>query len=240
MNTLLFSSEDCDFTQNVAILHDSRRITHIEKILKIKINDSLRCGILNHQMGMATLVERNEKALHFKLKLSHEPPTPLNLTLVMALARPKSMRKMLQYAIGLGVKQIHIIHASRVDKGYWQSPCIEEAYLYEQAFLALEQVGDTQLPQIIQHRLFKPFVEDILPSLLQEHQHAFVLHPYETEQKICATSEKTLLIIGPEGGFIPFELECFEHQKIQRITLGKRILRCELAVASSVSLFANM
>jgi RsmE family RNA methyltransferase len=38
------------------------------------------------------------------------------------------------------------------------------------------------------------------------------------------------LVIGPEGGFIPFEIELLEKNGFQAVTLGPRILRVENAI----------
>jgi RsmE family RNA methyltransferase len=40
------------------------------------------------------------------------------------------------------------------------------------------------------------------------------------------------LILGPEGGFIPFELEKFRAAGCRIVSLGERILRVETAVVA--------
>ena len=44
-----------------------------------------------------------------------------------------------------------------------------------------------------------------------------------------------VLAIGPEGGFIPYEVEKLEEAGFDRIHLGSRILRVETAVTAIVS-----
>jgi RsmE family RNA methyltransferase len=42
--------------------------------------------------------------------------------------------------------------------------------------------------------------------------------------------QKIVLVIGPEGGFIPFEINLLEKQGCVTVSFGNRILRVEQAV----------
>jgi RsmE family RNA methyltransferase len=48
-------------------------------------------------------------------------------------------------------------------------------------------------------------------------------------------NEPTTLIIGPEGGFIPYEIEKLREQDVKAVTIGERILRVEAAVPALIS-----
>src|SRR5439155_24423444 len=105
---------------------------------------------------------REAEALEWELALERDPLALLPLTLVLALPRPKVLNRVIAGAVSLGVKRIFLINAWRVEKSYWKSPRLD--HLHDQAILGLEQAKDTILPQIDTRRLFRPFVEDELPS----------------------------------------------------------------------------
>lgn len=44
------------------------------------------------------------------------------MTLIVALPRPKVLRRLIMDAVTMGVQQMILIHSYRVDKSYWQTP----------------------------------------------------------------------------------------------------------------------
>ena len=91
--------------------------------------------------------------------------------------------------------------------------------------LGLEQAGDTVAPQIELHKRFKPFVEDILPTLISREKPAFVAHPYVEQKMPFAINHACTVVIGPEGGFIPYEIDLLVKNGCQAVSLGNRIIR---------------
>ncbi|MDX1506551.1 MAG: RsmE family RNA methyltransferase, partial [Spongiibacter sp.] len=96
-----------------------------------------------------------------------------------------------------------------------------------------EQSGDTILPELQRARGFKPFVEDRLPALLSG-KTGLLAHPYSAATAPTGITGNCLLAIGPEGGFIPYELEKLEAAGLQSFTLGPRILKVETAVSAII------
>lgn len=128
----------------------------------------------------------------------------------MALPRPKVLRRLIMDSVTLGVERICLIHSYRVDKSYWQTPFLQQLDDYVQ--LGLEQAGDTIAPEIQLYKRFKPFVEDILPGMIQPERPAYVAHPYSAQTMPINISHGCSLIIGPEGGFIPYEVELMQKR----------------------------
>ena len=128
-----------------------------------------------------------------------------------------------------GVAELHLINSYRVEKSYWQTPALELDTVREYLLLGLEQARATVLPAIHYHRRFKPFVEDQLPGMISDRQ-ALLAHPGDYPPCPRELSKKTLLVIGPEGGFIPYEVEKLRVAGCAVVSLGPRILRVENAV----------
>ncbi|TVQ72168.1 MAG: 16S rRNA (uracil(1498)-N(3))-methyltransferase [Oceanospirillales bacterium] len=208
-----------------------RRADHIRDVHKAQVDDLLKVGLLNGSIGQGRVVSIDQEAVELALDFSsgHLAPEPLPVVLVLALPRPKMLRRILQASASMGVKEIWIIHSYRVDKSYWSSPLLDEESMLLQLKLGLEQAGDTLMPTIHLRKRFKPFVEDELPSLVQGRQ-AWVAHPYGSDATPTATDQPTLIAVGPEGGFIPYEVDKLKEAGLQPLTLGRRILRVETAI----------
>jgi RsmE family RNA methyltransferase len=42
-------------------------------------------------------------------------------------------------------------------------------------------------------------------------------------------------VVGPEGGFIPYEIEKLQEVGVKAVTIGSRILRVETAIPALIS-----
>ena len=78
---------------------------------------------------------------------------------------------------------------------------------------------------------FKPFVEDRLPALAADTL-GLVGHPGDFPACPRAVERPVTLAIGPEGGWIPYEVEKLQTAGLQPVQLGERILRVETAVTA--------
>ena len=138
----------------------------------------------------------------------------------------------------MGVKRLYLINTWRVEKSYWQTPWLSDSNIREQFILGLEQGCDTALPEIIIKKRFKPFVEDELPNIISNTK-ALVAHPIGSTPFPVALNQQTTLAVGPEGGFIDYEVTKLVEAGFESITLGNRILRVETAIPVLLSkLFA--
>ena len=196
--------------------------------LAAKVGDTLKVGVRGASRYLTEIVDISEHTILLR-PIQEEPvPAKLPVTLIVALPRPKVLRRLIMDAVTLGVEKLILIHSYRVDKSYWQSPFLQQIDHY--ITLGLEQAGDTIAPQIELYKRFKPFVEDVLPSFITPQNPAYVAHPY-TEQKMpFAIDHSCTVIIGPEGGFIPYEVDLLIKNGCQAVSLGNRILRTETAI----------
>ncbi|MEH6576768.1 MAG: 16S rRNA (uracil(1498)-N(3))-methyltransferase [Amphritea sp.] len=223
---LLFES---DFIGSDKATLNDRRFFHIRDIHQPEIGDHLKVGLLNGEIGTGLVVEVSNSKITFQVELNQQPPVPLPLTMLLALPRPKMLKRTLQTITSMGVKELYLINAYRVDKSYWSSPVLSEKTLNEHLLLGLEQAGDTRLPNVYLRKRFKPFVEDELPTIANNTR-ALVAHPYHAQGCPAEASTPTTLAIGPEGGFIPYEVEKLQQTGFQAVHIGSRILRVENAV----------
>ena len=116
-------------------------------------------------------------------------------------------------------------------------PFLAADKIHEQLILGLEQAIDTQLPEVHLHPYFKPFVEDRLDAIAGDSTR-LVAHPVATQALPSKPLDDLTLVIGPEGGFIPYEIEKFAELGFSAVSLGPRILTVEVAVSSLLSRLA--
>jgi len=228
---LLYTS---DFISPHHVRLDGRRLRHLQEVHRGQVGESFRVGVLNGLIGQGTLTHLSEHCAELEVKLDQAPPPALPLRLVLALPRPKMLKRCIETIATLGVKELWLINSYRVDKSYWSTPLLQTERMREHLLLGLEQAGDTRLPRVEIRKRFKPFVEDELPALARNTR-ALVAHPYNAAPCPAPLDEPTTLAIGPEGGFIAYEVEKLEQAGLQPIHLGSRILRVETAVPALLS-----
>jgi len=227
MNLILLF--DNDFTGRDTVLLHGRRRQQVIEIIRASVGDELSVGLLNGPVGHGTITRLTVDALEMAVILDRQAPAPLPLTLILALPRPKMLRRVLFSAASKGVKKIYLINAYRVEKSFWKSPLLSMDRLREQLILGLEQAEDTRMPDILLRPLFKPFVEDELPDVSKS-TFALVAHPEAEQPCPREVNQQITLAIGPEGGFIPFEIEKLVSLGFTPVSMGRRPLRVETVV----------
>lgn len=232
MNLALLFDED--FVASDRVVLRGRRLEHIRSVLGASTGDQLPVGRVNGLIGLGEVIKLAGSEAELVVVLDQQPPPPLPLTLILAMPRPKMFRRILQTSATLGIKDIWLINSYKVEKSFWQTPWLSDQNLRENLTLGLEQAKDTIMPSVHIRKLFKPFVEDELPALLNGKQ-ALVAHPGTTTPCPTHLNKPTALCIGPEGGFTPYEVGKLEEAGCQSVHLGRRILRVETAVPVLVS-----
>ena len=232
MNLVLLFEDDFIAPDRVRLT--GRRREHLIAVLKVEPGDGVTVGLVNGDVGVGRLLSQDRDWVELAVALTAGPPEPLPLTLVMAMPRPKMFRRVLQTVAALGVKDIWLINSYKVEKSFWQTPWLQDDAVTENMILGLEQAMDTVMPQLHLRQRFKPFVEDELPGLIGDRK-ALVAHPGASAPCPTHLNAPTVLCIGPEGGFIPYEVAKLEEAGCQPVHLGQRILRVETAVPVLVS-----
>lgn len=229
MNLLLL--EGADFISADRVILRDRRLKHMQEVHRSEVGDSLRVGRVNGLLGSATVLRLEPREAELSVAFDREPPAKLPLTLVLALPRPKMLRRVFQTVATMGVPKVILVNSYRVEKSFWQTPFLTPASIRENLILGLEQARDSVLPEIIIEKRFKPFVEDRLPAIAAGTL-GLVGHPGDFPACPRAVDQPVTLAIGPEGGWIPYEVELLRASGLNPVQLGDRILRVETAVTA--------
>ncbi|GAB2189050.1 16S rRNA (uracil(1498)-N(3))-methyltransferase [Sessilibacter sp. MAH1] len=237
MNLLLlhpadYISEDC------VEIYDYR-FQHLMTIHKVTKNQTIKVGLINQKVGTGEVCEIYNDKIRLKITLIENSPNETPLNLVLALPRPKMLNRILQTVATVGIKNLVLVNSYKVEKSYWQSPHLSDENIQQQLVLGLEQGKDTILPKVYLKKRFKPFIEDEF-NTMNEGRQTFVAHP--NTQKACPqnVTEPITLVVGPEGGFIDYEIQLLNKMGCQSINLGTRILKVEQAIPALVyRIFSN-
>lgn len=229
MNVLILRSLAFDKPKNTATITEPAQLLHIQTVLKAGVGDTLKIGELGGHLGRAKICHLDDKACVLDdVCLDQAPPPKLGTTLILALPRPKVLRRLILDMTAFGVDKIVLINSVRTDKSYWGSPLL--ARLDEFVLEGLQQGVDSVPPDIVLAKRFKPFVQDDLPLMMTNKQ-AVVFHPY-AKSHFDEGELPQIVVVGAEGGFVPYEIELLASVGVQAVTLGERILRTESAVSA--------
>ena len=91
------------------------------QILKLKVGDSLRTGILDLGMSNAATIEDMIDGITINLGSKeniYTTPAP-KIDLLLALPRPQKLEKLLPIMSCLGVRNIFLVDACKVEKDYF-------------------------------------------------------------------------------------------------------------------------
>jgi RsmE family RNA methyltransferase len=228
-----------DFASDGTVRLTGRRARHVHEVHRAQVGYSLTVGRVNGQVGKGEVLSVEPDEVRLSVRLSEDPPPPTGLDLLLAMPRPKVLRRILQSAASLGARRIVLVSARRVEKSYFDTPFLEPAEIERNLVLGLEQARDTVLPEVVVRKRLRPFVEDELEAFWPRATCARLLaHPTAAPGlEGCGpgkTGSAAVLAIGPEGGWIPFELELLEAHGFSPFGLGPRILRVETAVPFAI------
>ncbi|NTX39023.1 16S rRNA (uracil(1498)-N(3))-methyltransferase [Myxococcus sp. CA033] len=231
MNLLLLFDED--FLPDGTARLTGRRAQHAREVLRAEPGESLRVGRLGGLIGTGEVLENSPGVLHLRVDLTEPPPPRARIDLLLAIPRPKALKKVLPAVASLGVDRIVLVNAARVEKSYFDSKVLDGAFVRELLLQGLEQARDTYLPEVLVRERFRPFVEDELDTVFPPDAVRLLPHP-PASQPLRAVSaspgQRSVLAIGPDGGWVSFEAQLLESHGFRPFSLGPRILRVETAV----------
>jgi RsmE family RNA methyltransferase len=147
------------------------------------------------------------------------------------------LKRILSQVTALGVGTIHLVNANRVEKSFWEAGILQPEEYHSHLLQGLEQAVDTRVPDLQLHRQFKPFIEDFFPTVAGKYRHLLVADPAGARrlgEVIDSDSHdgRIALAVGPEGGWVDYEVKKFQEQGFSCCTLGERILKVDTAVVA--------
>ena len=235
MNLLLLEAGEA---RNEVTL-DGVRGRHLRHVLHVEPGQQVRVGVIDGPRGTATVesIEGEKVTLHCAFE-ADPPPVPA-VDLLLALPRPKVMRRLWAQIAAMGVGQIILTNAERVERNYFDTHVLTPDCYRPLLVEGLQQARDTRLPRVSIHRQFKVLVEDELDRLFPAGLR-LVADPAASTSAASVgrvrTGERVLLAVGPEGGWNAFETSLLTARGFTPVSMGPRTLRTDTACIALMAL----
>jgi RsmE family RNA methyltransferase len=208
------------------------RAVHLLNVLRVAAGHQVRVGIVDGPRGVGTVQSVSGDSIELTCSFEASVPPKPHVDLLLALPRPKVLRRLWAQFAALGVGQIILTNAERVERHYFDTHVVTAGCYRPLLIEGLQQARDTRLPAVSVHRRFKVLVEDHLDGLFGRGLR-LVAHPAAATPARAAvensTEERGLLAVGPEGGWSDFELRLLETHGFQAVGMGPRTLRTDTA-----------
>jgi RsmE family RNA methyltransferase len=215
------------------------RANHVLTVLRVEPGDSVRVGVIDGPCGTATVRAVEDGGVRLSCVFDAATPPRPSIDLLLAVPRPKVMRRLWAQIAALGVGQIILTNAEKVERNYFDTHILDPATYRPLLIEGLQQARDTRLPIVSVHRQFKILIEDHLERLCRTGLR-IVADPSATAPLTDLAREirdqRMLLAIGPEGGWNDFELGLLESHGFQRVGMGPRTLRTDTACIALLAL----
>ncbi len=237
MNLLLLEPDEVG-SDHLVRLSDVRA-GHLLEVLKVNPGDRLRIGIVDGPLGDAVVTAVDAGSVVLRCEPESDVPPRPGVDLLLALPRPKVLRRLWAPFAALGVGRIVLTNAARVERPYFDTHVITETCYRPLLIEGLQQARDTRVPIVSVHRRFRTFVEDDLDEVFGAGLR-LVAHPGSAAPVAGAVrqhgADRVTLAIGPEGGWSGFELELLEAHAFRRVSMGSRTLRTDTAAIALLAL----
>jgi len=215
------------------------RAAHLLTVLHVAPEHEVRVGIVDGPRGVGTVQAIADGAVTLRCAFEASVPARPRIDLLLAVPRPKVMRRLWAQIAALGVGQIILTNAEKVERNYFDTHILTPETYLPLLVEGLQQARDTRLPVVSIHRQFKVLVEDELDAMFPSGLR-IVADPGATQAlgdvMGASRDQRALLAIGPEGGWNAFELGLLEAHGFQAAGMGARTLRTDTACIALLAL----
>ena len=222
MNRILIF--DHDINQKSIIVDSPQILTHIHKVLKALVGETLALCLVNKSLATGVLKSLDEcRAVITITRL--EQGLKLPYILEVAASRPPTMKKVIEHGTSLGASHFSIFKASLSDKSYLQSHIYKTNEMDKYLGLGLSQSKSLQnLPtyDVSLNKKSSESEQKYILSLSANSNQTF------SNEDIDFTKSITLAI-GPERGWTQSEEEIYRDLGYKPISIAATTLRVEIA-----------
>lgn len=221
---------------------DPEEARHIEKVLRLNTGDVVVCFDGTGREYQVRLEGRQNARLTGQIIHTgyRESEPALKLYLAQGIAKGEKMDTIIQKSVEIGVYAIYPVSTERSVVRLTEDKAEKKVQRWQSiAREACKQCRRNLIPEVMPVMDFTSLLEKIgdKPAImLYENEDQTSLKSLLKSKLREISGQELFLLVGPEGGFSPQEVEKASQQGIYTASLGARILRTETAglVAASI------
>lgn len=239
MNLILLDHDDIDAADPARVRLSDGRAAHLLGVLRVGAGQPVRIGRIDGPFGVGVVEAIDGASVTLRCAFDAAIPPRPRVDLLLAVPRPKVLRRLWAQLAALGVGQIILTNAERVERPYFDTHLLGEATYRPLLVEGLQQARDTRLPLVSVHRQFRVLVEDHLDALAGDSLRLLADPRGSTPLAAAAArhdGRRLLLAIGPEGGWNEFELTLLQAHGFELVGLGPRTLRVDTACTAMLAI----
>ena len=216
------------------IVLDGSEGRHAATVSRVRVGEKLAVGNGKGLMVSAEVLTTAKDSVELRVESveSFTPSAP-KLILVQALAKTDRDERAIEAATELGVDEV-IPWAADRSVSKWDGAKIDKGLLRWSSIVreATKQSIRPFIPEVGPHLTSKQLLSHL------EGAHILVLDQTGTESlsKVTLDGRDIALVVGPEGGITPVELERFAEAGASLVSLGTNILRTSTAGPAALAI----
>jgi len=209
---------------------------HLVRVLRARVGQEFDIGT-GSQVRRGRVVNISNTRVEFELGAEVPASNPANITLLLAIFKFDRMEWAIEKCTELGVSQIVPVIARRTDIHLAAASAKRAERWKRIALQAAEQSRRPNPPEIAGAVKLKDALEDqsSLRIDLSEVEHNVGL----SDLLDSRPDPEITLAVGPEGGWVPEELQQFQDAGWLSASLGSTILRAETAAIAAVAIASS-
>jgi RsmE family RNA methyltransferase len=232
MNAFLLHAADIDSSASCWI---DLRLQKQERSKKYLPGTLLKACLRGGQRLWLKVLSQEGDLLHVHVVDRIPAPAKPDIIAIVGVSRPQTMKKVIHTAQVCGVDRLFLVRAAEAQKSYFESEALQPEHIDKEIDLAMAQAWDPIPCRVHVRERFRPFLEDELPSLIQESTLCLLAdvqaRPWLPSERPPSPPAPLIVSIGPEAGWNTHEKTQFEKAGFAPISAGERILRVETALA---------
>ncbi len=212
---------------------------HMLDVLRVTPGHTVRIGLEDGPIGTGTVVDIVDGSVTLDCTYEQDPPPRPAVDLLLALPRPKVMKRLWAQLAALGVGRIILTNAERVERPYFDTHVLDPDVYRPLLIEGLQQARDTRVPLVSVHRQFRVLVEDELSGMAGDTRRILAdpgHHPDIGTVLGQCSGNRVMLAVGPEGGWNHFERTLLREHAFVPASMGGRTLRTDTACVALLAL----